>query len=247
MMRQEWEWARSNMAQIMGAPGSYAVARFTDKGSPVREPAAPSARPLPDGSGRRLDADKVRAAGDEIDDGEAAARRGELKAYFRMLFLYLFLRCWDTASEQAAQDLRNLVSCDILPLYGDKHPVKAAISNALSSLFFALSVPGMPFDSNDIERVFHSLLGPFKRAHVQVQSVWGMTVAEELLTFIGMCERNGIDPARGLDRLICDPEWFAADDGAAEAAEATAAQQPCAPTAVRRVRRYQPTGPGPPP
>ena len=247
MMRQEWEWARLNMARIMGAPGSYAVARFTDRGSPVREPAAPSARPLPDGSGRRRDAGEVRAAGDGIDDdGKAAARRGELKAYFRMLFLYLFLRCWDTASEQAAQELRNLVTVDILPLYGDRHPVRTAISNALSTLFFALSVPGMPFDSNDIERVFHSLLGPFKRAHVQVQSVWGMTVAEELLTFIGMWERNGIDPARGLDRLICGPDWFAADDGAAEAVEETA-RHPCAPTAVRRVRRYRPTGPGPPP
>ena len=75
----------------------------------------------------------------------------------------------------------------------------------------------MPFDSNEIERAFHELLGPYRKAHVQTQSVWGMTAGEELFTFTGMCARTGIDPANGLDMLMADPNWFAADNGAAGA------------------------------
>ena len=180
-------------------------------------PPAPSAAPLPDGSGRRRDAAAVLAAGDGIDDDEEAAELlGAVRAYLRLLYLYRFVRCWDTASESAAAALRGMVKTGILPLYGEgKHPAKTAIANALPNMFYALSVKGMPFDSNEIERAFHELLGPYKRSHFQTQSVWGMTTAEELLTFIGMCTRNGIDPADGLDMLMADPDWFAADGGAA--------------------------------
>ncbi len=251
-MREEYEWARDGVGRIMGDPESHAVPWVDDDGSPAAPPAAPSAAPLPDGSGRRRGAAAVRAAGDEIDDDEEAAELlGAVRAYIRLLYLYKFVRCWDTASESAAAALRGMVETGILPLYGEgKHPAKTAIANALPDMFYALSVKGMPFDSNEIERAFHELLGPYKRSHFQTQSVWGMTTGEELLTFIGMCTRNGIDPADGLDMLMADPNWFAADDGAASAprcAAAAAAGGGAAAAAARRVRRYSQTGPGPPP
>ena len=250
-MREEYEWARDGVGRIMGDPESHAVPWVDDDGSPAAPPAAPSAAPLPDGSGRRRGAAAVRAAGDEIDDDEEAAELlGAVRAYLRLLYLYKFVRCWDTASESAAAALRGMVETGILPLYGEgKHPAKTAIANALPDMFYALSVKGMPFDSNEIERAFHELLGPYKRSHFQTQSVWGMTTGEELLTFIGMCTRNGIDPADGLDMLMADPNWFAADDGAASAPRcaAAAAAGGAAAAAARRVRRYSPTGPGPPP
>ena len=156
---------------------------------------------------------KVRAAGDEIDDESEAARlHGAVKAYNHIAQLYLFLRCWDTAFEEAHAALRDLVATEMIPLCGGKPPVAAALANALPAMFYALSIPGMPFDSVDIGQVFSEHLRPYRNAHVRVQSVWGMTVAEDLLTFDGMCEKNGIDPCDGLDRLTACPEWFAADD-----------------------------------
>ena len=40
-----------------------------------------------------------------------------------------------------------------------RHPAKTAIANALPNISCALFVEGMPFDSNEIERAFHELLG----------------------------------------------------------------------------------------
>ena len=225
---------------------------FDDGGSgrPVPAPEAPTVARLPDGSGRRRSPGDVRAADAIPDDGEAADMLGAIKAHFRFHYLYLFVRRWDTASDEAAAALRALVYAEILPLYGEgKHPARTAISNALDDMFYALSVPGMPFDSNEIERVFNWLLGPFKRAHFQVQSVWGMTTAEECLTFDGMCEINGINPADALDMLAFDPDRFAADSGAAAAVAAhrRRADKSCIVGRMRQVRRYRPTGPGPPP
>ena len=141
---------------------------------------------------------KVRAAGDEIDESEVARLHGAIKAYNRIAHLYLFLRCWDAASEEAHAALRDLVAAEIIQLYGGKPPVAAALANALPAMFYALSVPGMPFDSVDIGQVFSERLRPYRNAHARVQSVWGMTVAEDLPTFDGMCEKNGIDPCVGL-------------------------------------------------
>lgn len=45
-------------------------------------------------------------------------------------------------------------------------------------------------------------------------------MAGEPLTLIGMCKRNGIDPASGPDRLLDDPDWVATADGAAGGEEA---------------------------
>ena len=250
MMLEEWKWARNRVARIMEEPGSHAVPMFGDGGRPVPAPGAPTVARLPDGSGRRRSPGGVRAADAITDDGEAADLLGAVRAYFRFHYLYLFVRCWDTASDEAAAALRALVYAEILPLYGEgKHPAKTAISNALDDMFYALSVPGMPFDSSEIERVFHWLLGPFKRARFQVQSVWGMTTAEESLTFAGMCEINGINPADALDMLAFDPDWFAADSGAADAVAAhrSRADRSCIVGRMRQVRRYRPTGPGPPP
>ena len=261
MSFEEWEWAGRNVERIMGAPESNAVRRRLDDGSPVPPPEAPSPAPLEDGSGRRLGMADVRAAGDEIDDeSEAALLRGAVKAHHRIRYLYLFLRCWDTASEWAQAALRDLVATEIIPLYGENHPVATALTNALPTMFYALSTPGMPFDSSDIEQVFSKHLRPYRNAHIMVQSVWGATVTEELLTFAAMCEKNGIDPCDGLDRLMACPEWFAADDGGggdnggcgcacgcgcgSEAADAAACRLHAG--RVRQVQRYMPTGPGPP-
>lgn len=42
-----------------------------------------------------------------------------------------------------------------IPLYGEgRHPVATSPSNALPAMFYVLSVPDMPFDSNGIEQVF---------------------------------------------------------------------------------------------
>ena len=50
--------------------------------------------------------------------------------------------------------------------------------------------------------------------------MWGMTTAEGSLTFAGIFEINGINPADALDMLASDPDWFAADSGAAAAVAA---------------------------
>ena len=70
-----------------------------------------------------------------------------------------------------------------------------------------------------------------------------MTVGDELFTFISMCTRNGIGPADGLDMLVVDPDWFAADDGVAAAPRRAVV----AGSAARRVRRHDSIGPCPPP
>ena len=252
---EEWEWAGRNMDRIMGAPGSNAVRRLLDDGSPVPPPEAPSPAPLEDGSGRRRDMADARAAGDEIgDESEAARLRGAVKAYLRFSHLCMFLRCWDTASEEAAAALRDLVATEIVPLYGGGggrgggHPVATALTNALPTMFYALSTQGMPFDSIDIEQVFGRYLRPYRNAHIMVQSVWGMTVTEEELTFDAMCERNGIDPCDGLDRLMACPDWFAADDGGSGRCGCGSATPEGCRHADRPVvvQRYMPTGPGPP-
>lgn len=192
--------------------------------------------------------DDVRAAGGgEIsDESEAARLHGAVKGHLRLHYLYLFLRCWDTASDAAAAELQDLVAAEIIPLYGGNHPVGNAIANALPTLFYALSVQGMPFDSSGIERVFNSLLRAFKNAHVQVQSEWAMTVSEEVLTFIGMCERNGIDPCNGLDMLLDCPDWFAGGGGGCGCAASSRHYHDGGGGGVRRVQPYKPTGPGPP-
>ena len=248
MSFEEWEWARQNAELIMGAPGSNAVRRRLDDGSPVPPPETPSPAPLEDGSGRRRSMDEARAAGDEIDDeAEAAQLHGAVKAHLRLLCLYMFLRCWDTASEGAQAALRDLVAAEIIPLYGEGHPVATALTNALPTMFYALSTPGMPFDSGDIERVFSKYLRPYRNAHTMVQSVWGMTVFEEMLTFDAMCEENGIDPCDGLDRLMACPEWFAADDDGNGGCGCGSAPGCCRQAGrARQVQRYMPTGPGPP-
>ena len=252
----EREWAGRNMDRIMGAPGSNAVRRLLGDGSPVPPPEAPSPAPLEDGSGRRCRMADARAAGGEIGgESEAALLRGAVKAHLRFFRLCMFLQCWDTASEEAAAALRDLVATEIVPLYGagaagGGRPVATALTNALSTMFYALSTQGMPFDSIDIEQVFGRYLRPCRNAHIMVQSVWGITVAEEDLTFDGMCERNGIDPCDGLDRLVACPDWLAADDdddggGRCGCGSATPAGCRHAGRAVE-VRRYMPTGPGPP-
>ena len=207
MSSEEWEWTGWSMERIMGAPGSSASGASlpTDPPSPLLR--RPLAGPLEDGGGRRRRMDDVRGAGDEIvDESEAVRLRGAVRAHLRILHLYRFLRCWDTASDEARAALLDLVAAAIIPLYGDGRPIATALANAPPTTFYALSTPGMPFDSGGIEHVFNNHLRPYRNAHIMVQSVWGMTVAEELLTFDGMCEKNGIDPCDGLDRLMACPE-----------------------------------------
>ena len=79
----------------------------------------------------------------------------------------------------------------------------------------ALSVPGMPSGSSEIERVPRELPGSYKRSHVQAQSGRGMETGEDTLTFACMCTRNGIGPGGGPGKLLADTDWFAADEGGA--------------------------------
>lgn len=65
----------------------------------------------------------------------------------------------------------------------------------------------MPFDSNDRADIPQPVRLVQEGALPSAERM-GMTVAGETLTFIGMCERNGIDPASGLNWLLDDPEWF---------------------------------------
>ena len=93
-----------------------------------------------------------------------------------------------------------------------------------------------------------------------------LTVVEGLLTFDGMCKSNGIELADGLDGLLADHDWFAADDEPAAAAAplgghgrssnsggplprswAAAAAPLGGHGRARLVVRYMSTGPGPPP
>ena len=231
----------------MEEPGSCAVAAYDGGGRrPAPAPGAPTAARLPDGSGRRRRGpSRVRAAYAIPDDGGAADLLGAVRAHFRFRCLYLFVRCRDTVPGGAAAALRALVPAEMLPLYdGGRHPAKAAISSALDDVSYALSVPGMPFDSSGTGRAFRQPLGPSKKARLQVQSAGGMTTAEESLTFDGMCEINGMDLAGAPDMLAFDPDWFAADIGAAAAVTAhlSRADKGCIVGRMRQVRRYRPAG-----
>ena len=146
------------------------------------------------------------AGGEMSDDAEAAGLLGVIRAYLRLLYLYKFIRCWDTASESAAAALCGMVSTGILPLYGEgRHPVKTAIANALPNMLYVLSVEGRLFDSNEIERAFYDLLGPYEVVRPDAVHM-RHNRGGELLKFIGMCTRNGIDPADGLDMLVVNPD-----------------------------------------
>ena len=153
---------------------------------------------------------KVRAAGDEIDDeSEAARRRQGVQSHRPAVPLPPVL----------GHGIRGGTCCAARPGRRRDNPAvrretscrNRACQRAADHVLGAVR-PRHAVASVDIGQVFSEHLRPYRNAHVQVQSVWGMTVAEELLTFDGMCEKNGIDPCDGLDRLTACPEWFAADD-----------------------------------
>ena len=90
-------------------------------------------------------------------------------------------------------------------------------------------------------------------------------MAEDLLAFIAMRQINGIDPGSALDRLPACPDWFTAGGGGCGCPSPRLVlllvlvllllvlhhgrrqhHVCCQDGRVRRMRRYMPTGPGPP-
>ena len=176
-------------------------------GSAAAPTPALSEAPLPDGSGRQCDGGCPHRWRRDVRRRGGAGLLGVIRAYLRLLYLYKFIRCGDTASESAAAALCGMVSTGILPLYGEgRHPVKTAITNALPNMLYVLSVEGRPFDSNEIERAFYDLLGPYEVVRPDAVHMGHNRGGGELLKFIGMCTRNGIDPADGLDMLVVNPD-----------------------------------------
>ena len=83
-----------------------------------------------------------------------------------MLYLYLFLWCWDTASNTAVAELKDLVAAETLPSYGKIHPVGMALANALPNMFYALSVEGMPPRQRRHRAGVQQVPTRYKNAHI---------------------------------------------------------------------------------
>ena len=120
--------------------------------------------------------------------------------------IYRNVRKIDTASEDTIALLREKVE-GVLELYGEKHPVKTSFTNALATLFMALLVPGMPFETTEVERIVRDIVMVYKRLHRQIQCQEGADHASIEMTFDAMCKKRGIPPPEALLRILRDPTW----------------------------------------
>ena len=100
------------------------------------------------------------------------------------------------------------VAAEIIPPRRGGHPVATALANALPAMSYALSTPGMAFDSGGIEQAFSKRLHPHRNARIMVQGVQGMAAAEGLPTFGGMysCEHKFSTPFLRHQRLLTPVE-----------------------------------------
>ena len=142
----------------------------------------------------------------KLDAEKESLHHNEIIAYLMLISLYRLIRKLDTASEGTAALLRERVE-EILARYGEKHPVKTSFVNALATLFAALSVPGMPFETTEIERVVRDIVMVFKRLHRQIQSQEGADMASIEMSFCATCKMYGIAPSEAILRILRDPEW----------------------------------------
>ena len=130
----------------------------------------------------------------------------EIMAFLMLGALFARLGTLDTASAETAAALRERVR-GVLERYGEKHPVKTSFTNALFTLFSALSIPSMPFESTEIERNVRDIVVVFKRLHRQIQCEEGADMASIEMSFDSTCKKHGIEPSEAVLRMLRDPKW----------------------------------------
>ena len=128
----------------------------------------------------------------------------EIMAFLLLGALFTLLGTLDTASAETAAALRERVR-GVLERYGEKHPVKTSFTNALSTLFAALSISSMPFESTEIERNVRDIVVVFKRLHRQIQCEEGADMASIETSFYATCKKHGIEPPEAVLRMLRDP------------------------------------------
>ena len=162
----------------------------------------------------------------EISEEKAAQCRNELLCYLVINRLLHYIKRHDTRPDDVIEALKRIVRLAV-EMYGDYHRVKKSILRALSHMFTAPRIPGMPLHTAEIENTIRWLFSPFRDSRKQLRSLVGMETASLQLTFVGMCRKNGVDPSEAYQRLLDDPGW-------------DMTRQPRPPPPVRRRRRQQP-------
>ena len=118
--------------------------------------------------------------------------------------LFARLGTLDTASAETAAALRERVG-GALERHGERHPARTSFANALSTLFAALPIPGMPFESTEIGRNVRGIVVVFKRLHRQIQCEEGADMASIETSFYATCKKHGIEPPEAVLRMLRDP------------------------------------------
>lgn len=137
---------------------------------------------------------------------EAAVRRDEIAADALFSGICHWAKFWDTASVRSESHLKSAVGM-ALDLYGEDHPARKAITNAMPSLFTAYKHKGMPMDSTDVERGVRDVVHPDRRAHRDVRCPEAAEASSKAPSFTGTCRRNGISPMRAFRKILRDPNW----------------------------------------
>ena len=112
----------------------------------------------------------------------------------------------DTASAETAAALRERAG-GALERHGERHSAKTSFANALSTLFAALPIPGMPFESTEIERSVRGIVVVFKRLHRQIRCEEGADMASIEMSLYATCKKHGIEPPEAVLRMLRDPGW----------------------------------------
>lgn len=137
---------------------------------------------------------------------EAAVRRDEIAADALFSCICHWAKFWDTASARSESHLKSAV-VTVLGLYGEDHPARKAITNAMPSLFTAYKHKGMKMDSTDVERGVRDVVHPDRRAHRDVRCPEAAEASSKAPSFTGTCRRNGISPMRAFRKILRDPKW----------------------------------------
>ena len=113
----------------------------------------------------------------------------------------------DTASAETAAALRERAGGGALERHGERHSAKTSFANALSTLFAALPIPGMPFESTEIERSVRGIVVVFKRLHRQIRCEEGADMASIEMSLYATCKKHGIEPPEAVLRMLRDSRW----------------------------------------
>ena len=133
------------------------------------------------------------------------APRGD-HAFLLLGALFARLGTLDTASAETAAAPRKRAG-GALERHGERHPAKTSFANALSALFAALPIPGMPFESTEIERSVRGIVVAFKRLHRQIQCEEGADMASIETSLYATCKKHGIEQPEAVLRTRRDPRW----------------------------------------